>query len=88
MPGTVTNPNPNPNLNPNPTVAILSGHVEGDAGHIDLPIHGKAAVTKWRVTRRGRSPSLGGTHLTELSLEPKTGRNHRKPLSLNLRPIL
>ena len=57
--------------------AIVSGFVEGDEGLVDLPIDDKTAVTKWVVTRRARSLKLGGSHLTELALYPKTGRTHQ-----------
>ena len=57
--------------------AIVGGHVEGDQGLIELPVDGKNAVTRWVVTRRARSLKLGGSHLTELALYPKTGRTHQ-----------
>ena len=59
--------------------AIVCGNVQGDEGVIDAPIGSQAAETHWKVTARARSSTLGGSHLTELALYPKTGRQHRKP---------
>jgi tRNA pseudouridine32 synthase/23S rRNA pseudouridine746 synthase len=71
-------------------VAIVDGHVEGEAGSIELPLgadwpnrprqqvdaeHGRAALTRWRVLAR----SAPGTNepWTRLELEPVTGRAHQ-----------
>jgi tRNA pseudouridine32 synthase/23S rRNA pseudouridine746 synthase len=66
-------------------VAILDGELAQDSGIIDLPlrvdlddrprqivdpVHGKAAVTEWRVT--GREPGR-----TRVAMWPKTGRAHQ-----------
>ncbi|MFL5347363.1 MAG: pseudouridine synthase, partial [Hyalangium sp.] len=66
-------------------VAWLDGHVRGEHGVIELPlrtdsndrsrhivdpIHGKHAVTEWRVTQRTDSR-------TRVSLFPRTGRLHQ-----------
>ena len=57
--------------------AVVSGYVEGEEGEIDYDVDGKHAATSWRVVRRARSLKLGGSHLTQLSLFPKTGRTHQ-----------
>lgn len=66
-------------------VALLEGEVAGDAGVIDLPlrldvddrprqivdpVHGRAAITEWRVVARS-----GGR--TRVDLSPRTGRAHQ-----------
>ena len=66
-------------------VALLDGDVRGDAGSVELalrvdlddrprqivdPVHGKPALTSWRVLARG-----GGT--TRVVLVPHTGRTHQ-----------
>ena len=58
-------------------VAIVGGQVHGDEGVIDDPVDGRSALTHWKVTRRARSLRLGGGHITELALFPKTGRTHQ-----------
>jgi tRNA pseudouridine32 synthase/23S rRNA pseudouridine746 synthase len=65
-------------------LAIVDGEVRGDAGTIELPlrvdledrprqivdhVHGKAAVTDWRVLARGAR--------TRVELVPRTGRTHQ-----------
>ena len=57
--------------------AIVCGHVEGDEGEIDYDVDEKSAQTRWVVRARARSLQLGGSHLTLLSLHPKTGRTHQ-----------
>ena len=57
--------------------AIVAGFVEGDDGYIDHPIDERPAQTRWHVVHRCRSLKLGGTHVTHLSLEPRTGRTHQ-----------
>lgn len=66
-------------------VAVLDGEVAGDAGTIELalrvdlddrprqivdPVHGKAAITEWRVIER-----IGSR--TRVALFPRTGRTHQ-----------
>lgn len=66
-------------------VARVAGEVAGDSGTIDLPIGsdwpnrprqkvdfeaGRAAVTEWRVVRRGEGE-------TRVRLYPQTGRSHQ-----------
>lgn len=66
-------------------VAIVIGHVHGDAGSIDAPLvadwpnrprqkidsaHGKPALTHWRVLQRHEQT-------TRLELQPITGRTHQ-----------
>lgn len=58
-------------------LAIVAGRVEDDSGWIDSPIDDRPAQTSWRVVRRARSLVLGGSHLTELELRPRTGRTHQ-----------
>lgn len=68
-------------------VAIVHGDMPGDHGEIDLPLaadwprrprqqvdrlHGKPALTRWRVQARD---TAAGT--TRLALEPVTGRSHQ-----------
>ena len=65
--------------------ALVAGEVRGEAGDIDAPlgadwprrprqkvdpVHGKPALTRWRVLQR-----LAGA--TRLALEPVTGRSHQ-----------
>lgn len=57
--------------------AIVCGWVEGDEGWIDEPIDDRPAQTGWRVLNRRRSLRLGGGHLTELEMRPRTGRTHQ-----------
>ena len=71
-------------------VAVVAGVVEGDEGVVDLPmrkdlddpprqiidhVHGRRAVTKWRVIER--QPDR-----TRLELRPLTGRSHQLRLHL------
>lgn len=66
-------------------VALLEGHVTGDQGVVELPlrpspgersrhlvdpVHGRRAITEWRVTQRS-----GGR--TRVVLFPRTGRTHQ-----------
>jgi tRNA pseudouridine32 synthase / 23S rRNA pseudouridine746 synthase len=66
-------------------VALIEGVVKGDAGTITLPlrvdlddrprqivdpVHGKPAVTDWRVLQRE-------AHHTRVALHPRTGRTHQ-----------
>jgi tRNA pseudouridine32 synthase/23S rRNA pseudouridine746 synthase len=66
-------------------VAWVEGAVAGEAGVIDLPlrvdlddrprqihdpIHGKPAITEWRVIARRR-------HRTRVAFTPRTGRTHQ-----------
>lgn len=66
-------------------IARVIGEIEADSGIVDLPlavdwpnrprqrideVSGRAAVTSWRVIRRGREE-------TRLRLEPRTGRSHQ-----------
>lgn len=66
-------------------VAIVEGEVEGDGGTVDAPlaadwprrpcqivdaVHGKPALTRWRVIGRRAGA-------TRLELEPVTGRSHQ-----------
>ena len=66
-------------------IALLDGDVRGDAGTIDLalrsdpedrprqicdPVHGKAAVTEWRVIDRRDGK-------TRVAFTPRTGRTHQ-----------
>jgi len=68
-------------------VAVLDGAVAGDAGTIELalrvdlddrprqivdPIHGKPALTHWRVLDRTAPPAR-----TRVELSPRTGRTHQ-----------
>ncbi|MBB1059690.1 RluA family pseudouridine synthase [Marilutibacter spongiae] len=72
--------------------ARVEGRVAGDAGEIDLPlacdwpnrprqmvdrVHGKPALTRWRVLER----DVAGAW-TRLALEPVTGRSHQLRLHL------
>ncbi|KAL3900662.1 MAG: hypothetical protein SGPRY_012419, partial [Prymnesium sp.] len=57
--------------------AIVCGWVEGKEGQVESELDGKHASTIWRVLRRARSLRLGGGHLTELALFPRTGRMHQ-----------
>jgi tRNA pseudouridine32 synthase/23S rRNA pseudouridine746 synthase len=50
--------------------AWLDGHVSGEHGLIELPLHGKRALTEWRVARRS------GTQ-TRVTLVPHTDRTHQ-----------
>lgn len=74
-------------------VAVVAGSVAGDAGMIDLAmrkdvddpprqkidaVHGRRAVTHWRVLERG-------SDRTRLELRPETGRSHQ--LRLHLKAI-
>jgi tRNA pseudouridine32 synthase/23S rRNA pseudouridine746 synthase len=71
-------------------VAVVHGTVAAEAGEIDLPliadwprrprqvvdpVHGKPALTRWRVVARGE-PGPEGPR-TRLALEPVTGRSHQ-----------
>ena len=66
-------------------IARVDGNVEGDSGHINLPLrcdwpnrpkqmvcfdHGKSAQTDWNIMERE-------TGVTRLALFPKTGRSHQ-----------
>lgn len=66
-------------------IARVYGRVEGDSGHIDLPLcadwpnrprqmvsyeHGRTAQTDWQVISRGENE-------TRVRLFPKTGRSHQ-----------
>ena len=57
--------------------AVVGGRVEGESGEIDCEIDGRSAVTAWKVVSRHRSLRLGGGHLTQLALYPRTGRTHQ-----------
>ena len=57
--------------------AVVEGEVQGDAGVIDLAVDHKAAVSRWQVAARYRSPALGGSHLTLLHVWPQHGRKHQ-----------
>jgi tRNA pseudouridine32 synthase / 23S rRNA pseudouridine746 synthase len=72
--------------------AVVNGLVAADEGHIDLPLaadwprrplqkvdllHGKAALTRWRVLARDTA-----LQQTRLQLEPVTGRSHQLRLHL------
>ena len=79
-------------------VAVVAGEPGQDEGQVDLPlaadwpqrprrivdpVHGKPALTRWRVVER-----LG--HCTRLQLEPLTGRTHQLRVHLSAigHPIL
>lgn len=68
-------------------VAVVAGWVVGESGQIDVPLmadwprrplqkvdllHGKAALTRWRVLARDEARNC-----TRLALEPVTGRTHQ-----------
>jgi tRNA pseudouridine32 synthase/23S rRNA pseudouridine746 synthase len=68
-------------------LAVVAGVVAGDEGQIELPlrvdlddrprqivdpVHGRAAITSWRVLARAR-----GGATTRLELRPHTGRTHQ-----------
>ena len=57
--------------------AVVCGRVEGENGEIDSDLDGRSAITAWRVVGRHRSLRLGGGHLTQLALYPRTGRTHQ-----------
>jgi tRNA pseudouridine32 synthase / 23S rRNA pseudouridine746 synthase len=63
-------------------VAIVGGAVPGDEGAIELPVHGKGALTTWTVLQRQADR-------TRLALRSPTGRPHQlrvhaaHPLGLN-----
>ena len=71
-------------------IARVWGHVEGNKGHIDLPIradwdrrpmqmicheHGRPAQTDWEVMEHGTLPC--GNGFTRMMLKPVTGRSHQ-----------
>jgi len=71
-------------------IAVVWGHVEGDTGHIDLPLccdwpnrprqmvsfkHGRPSQTDWEVLDRGTLPC--GNEFTRMLLKPITGRSHQ-----------
>lgn len=70
-------------------IARVWGHVEDDAGEVDLPLicdwpnrpiqkvdltHGKQAVTSWKVLEREIDQ---GSKVTRIALYPVTGRTHQ-----------
>jgi len=71
-------------------VAFVAGRVEGERGEISDDIDGRNALTRWRTLRRRRSLRLGGGHITEVALEPHTGRTHqlRRHMAALGHPIL
>lgn len=71
-------------------VAVVEGEVGGDAGTIELalrvdladrprqivdPVHGRKAVTDWKVL--GRFEDAAGRRFTSVALFPRTGRTHQ-----------
>ncbi|MFN2377356.1 MAG: RluA family pseudouridine synthase, partial [Candidatus Binatia bacterium] len=71
-------------------VAVVEGDVAGEAGTIELglrvdvedrprqivdPVHGRKAVTDWKVL--GRFEDAAGRRLTSVALFPRTGRTHQ-----------
>ena len=72
-------------------IAVVAGEVAGDRGEIDLPLaadwpnrprqqvdplHGKPALTRWRVLARGDAT-------TRLELQPVSGRSHQLRVHLH-----
>lgn len=71
-------------------VALVAGHVQEDAGEVDLPlicdwparprqkvdlVDGKPSLTRWRVMERAQTPQ--GWPWTRMELTPVTGRSHQ-----------
>lgn len=71
-------------------IARVWGHVNGESGHVDLPIcvdwdnrprqminyeHGRPSQTDWEVVAHGQLPC--GNEYTRVLLKPVTGRSHQ-----------
>lgn len=71
-------------------IANIWGHIDGESGHVDLPIivdwhyrprqivchqNGRSAQTDWQVLKRGKLSC--GTPYTRVLLKPVTGRSHQ-----------
>ena len=54
--------------------ALAVGRLEGE-GTVDVPVEGRPAVTRYRALAHGRSLRSGW--LTDVELEPATGRTHQ-----------
>ena len=57
--------------------AILKGRLAPDEGECDVPIGGKASLTKWKVVKTVESAPRGGQVLTLVDYFPQTGRTHQ-----------